>query len=361
MGKNPFPRTRLYLCLTILAGLVIGGSCKDYRPNAEAAAKLPHHTAAGFKNLHLDTPRGRFLGFLRWRLGLGPRETPAFPPDEAPPYQPIMAKPDLNQLHHPDPHTIQVTWIGHSTFLVQVAGINLLTDPIFSDRASPVSFAGPKRRVPPGVAFEDLPPIHAVVVSHNHYDHLDYRTVTRLGNGTRFFAPLGLGRWFQKNGLTQVTELDWWDSAKLGPLRFQAVPAQHFSVRTMFDGNETLWCSWVVDSPAGRIYFTGDTGYSPDFKEIGARLGPMRLALIHIGGYRPRWFMKPMHLNPEEAVRVHQDVRSRQSIGMHWGTFKLTDEPLSEPPRFLSRVLRQNNIPEEQFLVMKIGETRVFR
>ncbi len=182
-----------------------------------------------------------------------------------------------------------------------------------------------------------------------------------LGNKVKFFVPLGLSRWFQEAGLDNVTELDWWQFAELGPIRLHCVPAQHFSMRTPFDTNRVLWAGWVLSTPSGNIFFAGDTGYSPDFREIGQRLGPMRLALIPIGGYMPRWFMKPMHLDSREAVWVHRDVQSQQSIGMHWGTFKLTEEPLVEPPLYLQQVLQEENIPQERFIVLRFGETRIFQ
>jgi len=343
--------------LVVIAGFL--AACQSRQTPAANKSSPSHHAPHGFRNIYIK-PDGRMWDFWRWRLGLGPQEEPALPPEEVPPYQPRITAPDLNQVHHPDPQKIQVTWIGHATFLVQVAGLNILTDPMFSDRASPIYFAGPKRRVPPGVSFDRLPPIHAAVISHNHYDHLDLRTVVRLGNSVRFFVPLGLAEWFNNNDLSQVSELDWWHTASLEAVRLHCVPAQHFSMRTPFDRNETLWCGWVLETPAGNIFFTGDTGYAPHFQEIGERLGPMRLSLIHIGGYRPRWFMRPMHANPPEAVRIHRDVRSRQSIGMHWGTFALTDERLSEPPLYLQRALKQANIPEPEFVVLSIGETRVY-
>jgi N-acyl-phosphatidylethanolamine-hydrolysing phospholipase D len=319
-----------------------------------------HHISGGFKNLHIDG-KSRRSDFFRWRFGFGPKEEPALHPDTVPEYQSQVVAPDLNSLNHADPRTIQISWIGHSTFLIQVAGLNILTDPIFSDRASPLSFAGPRRYVPPSLPQEKLPPIHATIISHNHYDHLDKGSVTKLGNRVKFFVPLGMSDWFQEAGLDRVTELDWWQSAELGPVRFHCVPAQHFSMRTPFDANQTLWSGWVLVTPVGNIFFAGDTGYSPDFKAIGQRLGPMRLALIPIGGYMPRWFMKPMHLNPREAVRVHQDIRSQQSIGMHWGTFKLTEEPLAEPPLFLQKVLEEEKISAEKFIVLKFGETRILQ
>lgn len=345
------------LACALLCGLAPAASGQASQAAGDAGQPA-HHTGQGFRNPHLPD-RGRFLDFLRWRAGLGPKEEPDLPVTEGPPYQPPLRPPDLNALNHPEPDQIQVTWIGHSTFLVQTGGLNILSDPMFSERASPVTFAGPRRTAPPGVSLEQLPPIHAVVISHNHYDHLDARTIARLDTGVRYFVPPGLGRWFQRQGLERVTELDWWQSANLGPLRVHAVPAQHFSVRTLFDANQTLWCGWVLEGPAGRVFFSGDTGYSPDFQEIGRRLGPMRLSLIHIGGYRPRWFMQPMHCDPREAVQIHRDVGSRQSIGMHWGTFKLTDEPLGEPPRLLQQVLKEAGIPAERFTVLDIGETRV--
>ncbi len=351
-----------FISLSLISLTLLGLLWASQTGKSPAAnGPLPsHHTAdGGFRNVHID-PDGRFWDFWRWRLGLGPKEEPALPPGEAAPYQPQIVASDLNSLHHPDPGKIHVTWIGHSTFLIQVAGLNLLTDPMFSDRASPLSFAGPKRLAPPGVSLEQLPPIHAALISHNHYDHLDLHTATGLGNRVRFFVPLGLAAWFKKNDLTRVEELDWWQLQTLGDIRLHCVPAQHFSMRTLFDRNRTLWCGWVLETPAGKVYFTGDTGYCPHFQEIGRRLGPMRLALIHIGGYRPRWFMRTMHANPEEAVQIHQDVRSRQSVGMHWGTFKLTDEPSGEPPRYLQQSLKQAKIPAGRFVVMKIGETRVY-
>ena len=319
-----------------------------------------HHVPGGFKNIHIAN-QNRRGDFFRWRFGLGPKEEPALAPGTVPAYHPQILLPDSNTLHHADPDTIQITWIGHDTFLIQVAGINILTDPMFSERASPFSFMGPKRIVPPPLRQDDLPPIQATIISHNHYDHLDAATIAKLGNTVKFFVPLGMSNWFREMGLDNVTELDWWQSASLGPIRFHCVPAQHFSMRTPFDANKTLWSGWVLATPVGSIFFAGDTGYSPDFKKIGQRLGPMRLSLIPIGGYMPRWFMKPMHLNPLEAVLVHQDVQSQQSIGMHWGTFNLTEEPLAEPPLFLEKVLNGKNIALDKFIILKFGETRILR
>ncbi len=270
-------------------------------------------------------------------------------PADIPVYKPEFAEPDLERIHNPDPSRIQITWIGHATFLIQVAGVNILTDPIFSDRASPVSFAGPKRLARPGLTFESLPEIDAVIISHNHYDHLDRRTIERLGAKPAYFVPLGVDAWLHDLKLEATLEA-------LGDVVLHAVPTQHFSGRSLFDRNEALWCGWVIETPAGNVYFAGDTGYSPDFKEIGGRFGGMEVSMIPIGAYRPRWFMGPVHVDPAQAVQVHQDVRSKLSIGMHWGTFSLADEPAAEPPIYLHRVLQQNDLSGTDFRVLKFGE-----
>ena len=335
-------------------------SCGGHGPATARAEPPSHHQEGGYRNLTPHDEHG-FFDLMRWRFGGGPKDPQVVPPGSLPAFVPPVVAPDLNSINHPMPDAIQVTWIGHASFLIQTGGLNILTDPMFSERASPVSFAGPKRLAPPGMALEDLPKIDAVIISHNHYDHLDADSVMALGNAPRYFVPLGFAPWFAERGITNVQELDWWASAELGGLMFHAAPAQHFSSRTPFDRNEVLWAGWVIETPAGKIYFSGCTGYAPLFEEIGKRLGPIRLSFIPVGGYSPRWFMKTMHVDPPEAVRIHQDVRSEQSVGMHWATFKLTDEHLSEPPVYLRRALQDAGIDEDRFIVMKIGETRVFK
>jgi N-acyl-phosphatidylethanolamine-hydrolysing phospholipase D len=319
-----------------------------------------HHTLKGFRNLYDPSERG--LGdLLRWKLGLGPSETPFVSPDQLPPYQPDVVKPDLLQIKNPHPDRIQITWVGHSTFLIQMEGVNILTDPIFNDRSSPFSIGGIRRLVPPGLKLEDLPPIHGVMISHNHYDHLDKHSVERLGNKPTYFVPLGVGQWVKKRTVENVVELDWWQASSSTGLEFYSVPVQHFSGRTPFDRNKTLWSGWIIEGKTGKIFFAGDTGYSPVFKEIGERFGPMRISIIPIGAYRPRWFMKPVHVDPPEAVQIHRDMNSRQSIASHWGTFKLSDEPIGEPPRYLEKALKDAGLDEKKFVVMKFGETLSFR
>jgi len=252
-----------------------------------------------------------------------------------------------------------ITWIGHSSLLIQIDGMNILTDPVWSERVSPVSFAGPKRVVPPGLAFEDLPVIDMVIISHDHYDHLDKDTIERLGNKSFYLLPLGLGEFFEQLNITNYQELDWWADIRINKIRFVCVPAQHFSGRTMFDRNKTLWCGWVLESNSAKIYYAGDTGYFPGFKEIGSRLGPFDVAAIPIGAYKPRWFMSPVHLDPKEAVDVYLDVKAKYFIPIHWGTFNLSDEPLDEPPKVLLLEVENRNLDKSLFKILKHGETVV--
>ena len=316
----------------------------------------PHHTPNGFRNSYASGwTRASFWQWQleRWRKGVpkNPRDGWHFP-SERPDVAWITANRTVPAL----------TWLGHATFLVQAGGLNVLTDPHLSERASPFGFAGPKRVMPPALEIRELPHIDAVVVSHNHYDHLDETTVRRLahqsGGSPRFFVPLGLKAWFSGRGIHDVVELDWWQSADVGGVRFTLAPVQHWSARTPWDRNRTLWGGWRVDAPDLSFFFAGDTGYSKDFADIRARLGPVDIALIPIGAYEPRWFMGVMHVDPEEAVKIHRDLDARESIAMHWGTFVLTDEPLDEPPHKLAMALRAAGIPHDRFRVMKHGETR---
>jgi L-ascorbate metabolism protein UlaG (beta-lactamase superfamily) len=256
-----------------------------------------------------------------------------------------------------------VTWIGHSAFLVQLGGLNILADPQFSERASPVSFAGPQRIVPLPIDIPELPRIDVVVISHNHYDHLDAETVRRLAAAGAvsplFLVPLGLKACFNQKGIDRVEEYDWWRSREERGVRFTLVPVQHWSKRTLWDTDKTLWGGWVIEGAGLKLVHTGDLGYSRDARDIGERLGPFDMALIPIGAYAPRWFMKTMHVDVPEAIQVRADLRARRAVGMHWGTFeRLTDEPLDEPPRELARQRESAGLAQDEFDVMKIGETR---
>jgi N-acyl-phosphatidylethanolamine-hydrolysing phospholipase D len=254
-----------------------------------------------------------------------------------------------------------VTWIGHSTFLVQLDGVNILTDPIWSQRASPVSFGGPRRFTRPGLRFEDLPPIHVVLISHDHYDHLDVATVERLAreHAPRFLAPLGLRAWFADLGVEGVEELDWWDRREVRGLAVTCVPAQHFSGRSLWDRNRRLWSGWVVGG-SRRLFFAGDTGYFSGFREIARRLGPFDLAAIAIGAYLPPVIMRPSHTTPEEALQVFEDLGARRMVGMHWGTFDLAEEPLDEPPRRLEAEAQRRGLGPDRVWVLRHGETRAW-
>jgi N-acyl-phosphatidylethanolamine-hydrolysing phospholipase D len=253
-----------------------------------------------------------------------------------------------------------VTWIGHATMLVRMDGVTFLTDPMFSERASPLTFAGPRRLVPPGVPIDELPPVDFAVLSHDHYDHTDTASIRALAaRGARFIVPLGLGDLVREAG-GDVVELDWWEDTTVGPVRVHCVPAQHFSGRGLTDQSRQLWAGWVVAGPTRRFYHAGDTGYFPGFVEIGDRLGPIDLAAVPIGAYEPRAMMGAVHVNPEEALHAALGARATRAVGMHFGTFDLTDEPLDEPPRRFLAEARRLGIEDDRAWVLDVGETRAW-
>ncbi|MEM9621927.1 MAG: MBL fold metallo-hydrolase [Pseudomonadota bacterium] len=258
-----------------------------------------------------------------------------------------------------------VTWLGHSTLLLQHQGINVLTDPMFSKYASPVAFAGPRRISAPAVNPNELPPIHIVVISHNHYDHLDTPSIRALGNTPLYFVPLGLRRWFVSKGIDpdRVVEMDWWRAQRIeqpgGTITITATPSQHFSGRSLTDRDRTLWASWAINWSDFSAWFGGDTGYNNvQFKQIGEHFGGFDLGIIPIGAYKPRDFMRVVHVNPEEAVKIHKDINARQSMGMHWGTFVLSGEGVLTPVTDLAAARRQHQLDEAEFNVFAVGETR---
>ena len=297
-------------------------------------------------------------GLLRWWFVDRFRNPPAPDPDPSsfPLAQPGFERPRATE------DQLTVTWVGHATFLVQVGGLNLLTDPMWSDHASPIPGVGPKRRVGPGIRFDELPPIDLVLQSHDHYDHLDDRTVCRLeatNPGARWLVPLGLASFLRRRGVHEITELDWWQETTHGPLSIGCTPAQHFSGRVPWRRNRALWCGWSVRAPARRVFFAGDTGFHPEFAAIATRFGPFDLALLPIGAYDPRWFMRPVHMNPEEAVQAALDLGGPRMIPMHWGTFRLTDEPLDEPPRRARDAWIASGLAAENYQQLMHGETLV--
>jgi len=300
---------------------------------------------------------------LRWNLD---RLSHGVPPDPDPAAFEV-ADPRLPA--SVGPRDLTVTWIGHAATLVQIAGRNVLTDPMFGDRASPLRRLGPKRWVRPGISLGLLPEVHTVVLSHNHYDHLDapsVRAIAARWPEAEWHVPLGLADTVQRMGARKVRQQDWWEAAEDGPLTVAATPAQHFSARTPFDRNRTLWSGWTVAGGGRRVFFAGDTGYHPVFAEIGRRLGPFDIALLPVGAYEPRWFMRPVHMNPEEAVQAFGDLHADGQpegtmVPVHWGTFKLTDEPMDEPPRRTRAAWEASGRPPERLWLLRHGETRTLR
>lgn len=313
--------------------------------------KSDHFDGKKFMNPHGPKPLG-FTDVLKWMIS---RDGGKWPTEEEP-----------TETKHPlasENETIRVTYVNHSTFLIQVDSLNILTDPVWAKRASPFSWAGPKRMKAPGIKFEDLPRIHGVVISHNHYDHLDINTMRLIfgGHHPKFFVPLGVKAYLDGESITNVTELDWWNETKLSDsITIQAVPAQHSSGRGLLDKDETLWCGWVLKTSKGNIYFAGDTGYNDKtFVEIGERSGPMALSLIPIGAYLPRWFMAPVHTDPDEAVKVHLETKSAKSVAMHFGTFPLADEGPGASKRDFEAALKKYQVSEDKFVILKEGETMI--
>lgn len=336
-------------------------------PEAGRRPLADHHVdGGGFRNPWIDGHPGRRGGdFLRWqwqRLKHGwPRRNGVELPMSEPSFERPRAAADV----------IAATWIGQASWLLQVGGMNLLTDPVFSHRASPLSWAGPARLNPPGIALGDLPQIDAVLLSHDHYDHLDESTVralhARFGDAPTWFTPLGYASWFARLGIRRVVELDWWQDAAMplakgdGSLRVTATPAQHWCRRGPRD-SPRLWASFglhVEAAGAARaVFFAGDSGYCPAFREIGERLGPFDLSLVPIGAYEPRWFMETAHMNPEEAVQTWVDLGARGAFaGMHWGTFILTDEPVLEPPERVRRAWVERGLPAADLWIPAHGQT----
>ncbi len=257
---------------------------------------------------------------------------------------------------------IAATFIGHSTFLLQIGGVCVLTDPIWSERCSAVSFAGPRRVRRPGQNLEALPGVDLLLVTHNHYDHMDLPTLRRVQARWAPTVATGLGnaRHLAKADIRSALELDWWQSSELAGVRVTYVPAQHFSSRGLYDRNRCLWGGFVVETGEATVYFAGDSGYCPHFAEIGRRFPHIDLALLPIGAYEPRWFMRQQHVNPQEAVRAHLDLRPRRSLGMHFGTFQLTDEAFAAPVSALREAQARAGVAEADFDVLGFGETREY-
>lgn len=330
------------------------------------AAAPPHHTSDGAFRNPWGLEESRFTGLLKWRWN---RLRHPLPPDDGARSLRRMA-PSM-RIPRASANEIAVTWVGHSTLLVQLGSVNIITDPVWSDRASPWRSLGPRRLVPPGVAIDALPPIDVVLLSHNHYDHLDAPTVRTLAAAqprARWVVPLRLSGLLRSLGARDVEELDWWNELRIGDATVGCTPARHFSARTPRDRNRTLWCGYAVASAAGRFFYAGDTGLHPEFARIGEQFGPFAVSALPIGAYEPRWFMHPVHMNPDEAVTAFRALHAHHGmspnatmVGVHWGTFRLTDEPVLEPPRRTREAWARASLPIENLWIPVHGETRVMR
>ena len=336
----------LFLLVSLEAGC---GSVESSQPE-----RSPHRLGEEFRNTNPEFSPPKFwdrLTFMVSRIW-----TTTFHPRSVK----LPLAESNRDLFKTDRTMATVTWVGHSTLLIQLDGVTILTDPQWSSRASPVTFAGPKRVMPPGLPFEQLPPIDLVLISHDHYDHLDLATVKRLAETHRpvFLVPLGLKAWFADQGIVDVEELDWWEHRVVKELTVTCLPAQHFSGRTLWDRNRRLWSAWAVAGREKRLFFAGDTGYYGIFKEIGKILGPFDVAAIPIGAYLPPSIMRMTHLTPEEALQVFADIQGQHFLAIHWGTFDLTEEPLDEPPRRLEAEVQRRDLDSNRIWVLKHGETR---
>ena len=365
--QSPWRRAAVRTALALFASVAAtaGRSAEVAEP-----AVPRHHRAGGYQNNYLEFSPPGVAALLRWRFdalreGL-PKPALNPTPVQAPDLAFIHANAHAGMAMQP-----AVTWIGHATTLAQLGGLNVLTDPIFSARASPLGFIGPKRRVAPGMSLAQLPHIDVVVISHNHYDHLDDDSVRALarqpGGAPLFLVPLGLKAWLARRDIVDAIELDWWQSHRVGAVEFMLTPVQHWSGRGLDDRLATLWGGWAMLAPDAHVFFAGDTAYSKDFADIRRHVaarqgveagGGFDAALIPIGAYEPRWFMRPQHVNPDEAVQIHLDLGAKRSIGVHWGTFVLTDESLDQPPIDLAAARRAHGLADEAFSVLAVGETR---
>ena len=321
----------------------------------------PHHTEKGFQNTAPNTEaRNFFEAMFQWKF-MNLFKLSSLPSVDPEDYKIITSNSESEKLKE-NKTNLSVTWIGHATVLIQIDGINILTDPIWSERCSPVSFAGPKRYTKPGIEFESLPKIDIVMISHNHYDHMDLDTLVELEKKFKpvFFVGLKNKSLLKNLGISKIEELDWWESRKVKDIDIHFTPTQHFSGRGLFDKNSTLWGSYILKGSKNTIYFAGDTGYFEGFKEIANRFPSIDIAILPIGAYEPRWFMKEIHMNPEESFQAFLDLKAKYFLPMHYLTFVLTDEALDEPLKKTESLFNTNPNLVKQLLNIKIGESKFF-
>ena len=299
-----------------------------------------------FKNTNEEAAGKSFRDFLKWTFT-----------NKKPELVAIDSSDEWKELDSGS--TDYMVWIGHATYLINKDNLTILTDPVFSKRASPVRFAGPKRLIPPAIPIDKLPKIDVITVSHNHYDHLDLRSLKKIYKANPnaiFLVPKGDKRRLERRGIENVIEFLWWEGIEIKGSKFTFTPVQHWSARGIADRNKSLWGGWFMNLKTETIYHAGDTGYSKDFIETKKRLGSPSISLIPVGAYAPRWFMKTNHVNPPEAIQIAIDLESERNFGMHWGTFQLTDEEILEPPKLLKESLRDQGLPDNFFNILRPGQ-----
>jgi L-ascorbate metabolism protein UlaG (beta-lactamase superfamily) len=326
-------------------------SCGGHNIKKDTNQIVAPYDGVRFNNLE-PFPDKSFFDVLKWRFSSA-KNAKAWPEH----VEQLQTKPKAQRSQE-----LLVTVIGHSSVLIQIDDINIITDPHFSERASPVSFAGPKRVAQPAIKIEDLPPIDYVLISHNHYDHLDLPSLKKLHNKFKpqFLVPLGDSYLLESEGIKNISEMDWWEFKLKDSLKIHFVPVQHWSARGIFDKRKSLWGGFVVEGTQ-KIFFAGDTGYGKVFKQIEEKLGPMDLSLIPIGAYEPRFFMKNAHINPDEAVKIFLDTKSSKALGIHFKTFaKLTDEYIDRPEKDLKKALEKYNIALDRFIAPEFGKSYAF-
>lgn len=331
-------------CAVCLLGLLVAGC------SAQTKFHSPHYREGRFWNLDPSvTGKKSFLQLLKWQFGSKKTEWPDFVEDNL---SPVI-------INEAEPGKVKITYVNHATLLIQIGKTNILTDPMFFNRTSPVSWAGPKRHRSPGIALESLPPIHYVLISHNHYDHLDTRSIEAIDKRfrPRVFVPLGMGKYTPVGDGGRLTEMDWWQAVQIADgLTIHFVPAQHWSARTPFDTNESFWGGFVIQGAETRMFFAGDTGYAEHFKLIREKFGPLDVSFLPVGAYEPRWFMKEAHLNPEDAVLAHKDLESALTVGIHFGTFQLTDEGMDTPVIELKDAMIKHGVADGNFVAPRNGQ-----
>lgn len=330
----------------LLTGILISG-CDMFNGSIHTGTKTDHFNGEVFFNKGKGSPKG-FGDLLKWQFSRDDKpwkKITSIPKGDTPPERAGMGE-------------LRVTFINHSTVLLQFDSINILTDPVWSNRVSPVSFAGPIRYMPPGLILEQLPHIDMILLSHNHYDHMDIATLQLLEAkyNPLILVPLGNKDFLNEQGMKNVIEMDWWNIHNVFDTEFHLVPASHFSGRGLSDRNKSLWGGFVFKSKGGYIYFAGDSGMGSHFEEIGKKFGQMRFSMIPIGAYKPEWFMADVHISPKEAVEVHQLVNSKLSMAIHFGTFALADDGQNEPQIELKKELKVKGIESKVFLVPMHGK-----